>query len=1182
MMPSVGDLAQIFSRDHSSMGGDTTRRPRGGAAAPSSFATVEPAFGGSNNVGGNHRGGDGYYYDDPGLSVGYDPADSSSTTVLQRQPSSQPPPPSFSVVRHSWDSDSQFPIQEIERIKRKTHRLRSQRKQQQQQQQQQELEASSQEGQEVPDWAVAPPLQPQHSSSDSGSPSYPSPPALVRHGLGDFDELDDKVRAFEHAQQRHEAARPPPPPRHHHRGRSNPPPVPHPHDETETDTGTDTGTGTGTGTGTDNSEGRWQHQPHRPHHAWSDDVSSKTNTPTDDDSYRRTPTPTPPPPPSSFTSRAAQVATHTLLRGFHQTRSTRALQAPAPRRPLPPPSGKPPPSSASSAYPQPPGPSSSSARLLDTSDPTTAEESHDTSYSATTPEGNDHDTDTERRLPHHRLSGSGSDDASDPHNHHTGDVDDNWQLHDLCGEAVSTDDVAWRNALHLLSIQPTLARLPDDDGQGWTPLHICCLSVFPPPEYLIRALLYAWPNAAKTPDAGGRLPLHLVAASSAHVKTMRLLVQQHPAALYHTDAHGFVPLHLLLRNLRVSLTTDRARVLLGLDDVTHSTTHGPERGMLPASSAPSSSSSRSLLQRRRQHWHLTLEQLESYRQAQQTYPVTTIRKSGQRERNLDHEAHFDTAAHPPDIRTALQRLRQGKRQQQSRSRRATKRPSKGQLEDTTTDDDEDDDDEEHPAIEVELPNSMLGSTINPAALSAPNSLHLPLHTLVYRSIVDKKVLEREPKSKSPTLPPSPVVDQDDDPEQATSSSSSSTSSEDDDRPRQLSVEHPLDLLRLFVACHPLALVTRDADGMTPLLIALVKGDDPSAVGPSLDEIQLLLGQDPQWPDWALDLPPSPEHSHPARMATRETRQLPLHLVAEELREWEVVRAVHEAYPGAVHEPDHLGRTPLHVALGSYRRLPVDPEILGLLFSDRVAQMRDLHGRLPLDLLLDHPYSLPSKRPQSNVHLSRASVSTFDDSSSILVYQRFIHASLSGAAKPRCRDDATELLRRLQRLPPWLREQACASPLVQNLLVEDVAHPTKCFFVLLEGVLLVALITVFRLQMEQFVAANDANVELSTWYTYAVYGTATLWLTLEVSRWLVAANLGEFRHLVLFHLVSWINGIALFMAITTSVLLYTTRDESQLYALGTAATGFLWISLMGYLSNWSYGVSVFFGGLSKVR
>lgn len=153
-------------------------------------------------------------------------------------------------------------------------------------------------------------------------------------------------------------------------------------------------------------------------------------------------------------------------------------------------------------------------------------------------------------------------DVSDPVTVDTSaDSDDqNLTLHDLCGEAVSTDDIAWRNALCLLATQPTLASAVDR-LQLWTPLHICCLGMSPPPTYIVRAFLYVYPRAAPLADEGGRLPLHLVAASSANVETMQKLVEENPAALYHADDHGLAPLHLLIRNGSVEQTVENAKIL---------------------------------------------------------------------------------------------------------------------------------------------------------------------------------------------------------------------------------------------------------------------------------------------------------------------------------------------------------------------------------------------------------------------------------------------------------------------------------------------------------------------------------------------------------------------------------------------------------------------------------------------
>jgi hypothetical protein len=98
----------------------------------------------------------------------------------------------------------------------------------------------------------------------------------------------------------------------------------------------------------------------------------------------------------------------------------------------------------------------------------------------------------------------------------------------ICVPKPPRDDVTWRNALYLLSTQPHLANTLDC---GWTPLHISCLGTFAPPEFFIRALLVAAPEAARTLDNAGRLPLHLLAATSADPDVLQLLVDENPQSL---------------------------------------------------------------------------------------------------------------------------------------------------------------------------------------------------------------------------------------------------------------------------------------------------------------------------------------------------------------------------------------------------------------------------------------------------------------------------------------------------------------------------------------------------------------------------------------------------------------------------------------------------------------------------
>ena len=123
-------------------------------------------------------------------------------------------------------------------------------------------------------------------------------------------------------------------------------------------------------------------------------------------------------------------------------------------------------------------------------------------------------------------------------------LSNNGALHDLCTQATSRGDRKWGDVVTPLSTQPHLAMLLDN---GWTPLHISCLGSFAPPDFFVHALLTAAPGATQVLDNGGRLPLHLLAATSADPDVMQLLVDEYPCAITSYDDKGMLPLHTLFK-----------------------------------------------------------------------------------------------------------------------------------------------------------------------------------------------------------------------------------------------------------------------------------------------------------------------------------------------------------------------------------------------------------------------------------------------------------------------------------------------------------------------------------------------------------------------------------------------------------------------------------------------------------
>jgi ankyrin repeat protein len=718
-------------------------------------------------------------------------------------------------------------------------------------------------------------------------------------------------------------------------------------------------------------------------------------------------------------------------------------------------------------------------------------------------------------------------------------------LHDLCAEASETEDIAWRNALYLLSIQPKLAAVADE--QQFTPLHVCCLGPDAAPSFMIRALLYTHPAAARTPDEGGRLPLHLVAATSADVESMQLLVNEYPEGVMQADDFGLTPLLLLLRNVQVGWDVERIQILLGR------TTMTPTADEEDEDAAP-----HHFLFRRGSHFKLPAQDVR--RVLQKPRPVTRFTRA-------DHEV--DIAQYPPDIQISLRKLTRWR----SRRREA--------LSLSRTEEEEDDEDDEE---------------LNAAAISTPTTLQLPIHMVLYRAMHQSLSLPLSPSSNSRASHAEEVefdVNSDDDEVDSSPPQSPLRLSprenqrqqkkEDDDASSVVSdrigkshaaSDDVMEVLRLLIEAYPEGLSMRDGEGMTPLMMVLSMDEEL----PSTDLVALLLGRRTSGAtiDWASnDLPlhnlsSSPLWMNPAMVPSSWTKQLPLHIAAEEfLAELPLVQLLFEAYPAAIQVQDANGRTPLHLALSSYRKIPVDPRIMNMLFSDNVAQTRDRKGRRPLDVMLDNPQVLPDYPPFA-WKLAEA-----NEPNAASAYQRFFHASLlhlSSSGTDR------RFLHDLEILPQWMRRQACVSSFVQEMLLEEIATPWKCAVIILDGLLLVALLTVFRLQMNEYIMTGSS---LATWYTFTVFGVAAARFLLLGVLASLATKLGQHRDLILSNLWWWIDYAAMILVTVTSVLFNGTIDDDLLLSLGTGATGFLWWSVIGYLSRWSFSMAVFSGLLSQL-
>ena len=574
-------------------------------------------------------------------------------------------------------------------------------------------------------------------------------------------------------------------------------------------------------------------------------------------------------------------------------------------------------------------------------------------------------------------------------------VNENVALHDLCSEATSPDDVAWRNALYLLAIQPELATVTEE---GWTPLHVCCLGNAPPPDYMVRAILYCESACARAVDSGGRLPLHMVAASSADATIMQLLVEEYPQAVYKTDEHGLTPLHMLLRNDDIVLTMDRVRILLG---------QTISRKGAPAKSKVS--------QRLGQHLELKVEEIN--RMVDRPRPGHAVLDTSfdSQEREQHHETEMNR--YPADVQEGFRKLAQFKRRQRRRRAEGEAEP-----------------------VVINLAQSLENEERNPAAIAAPPGMQLPLHMAVRRSDPDESLFVEE--------------------------------DEDDFDVRNPPPNHN-EIMRVLVSAYPRGLLTRDANGYTPLMVALLNED----CLPSIDLLQLLLGMRTSGyeapPPWADDLPLHEtlegRYTNPAMLPTLDTNQLPLHVAAEEMPSfYAAIESIHSSYPGAVHVQDVRGRTPLHMALRNYQKIQPDPKVVSLLLTDKVAQIRDDDGFLPFDLLVGGAHNLPQEEPMPSLWED----STFDPSS---VYKKFFIFVVMQAPRPRNRVESLVFLQRLRLLPPWLRRQACTVGFIQDMLLQEMSSMGNCALIMFTGVVWVLLLMSYRLQMDEYTSTRSAQV-----------------------------------------------------------------------------------------------------------
>jgi len=197
-------------------------------------------------------------------------------------------------------------------------------------------------------------------------------------------------------------------------------------------------------------------------------------------------------------------------------------------------------------------------------------------------------------------------------------------------------------------------------------------------------------------------------------------------------------------------------------------------------------------------------------------------------------------------------------------------------------------------------------------------------------------------------------------------------------------------------------------------------------------------------------------------------------------------------------------------------------------------MRDDRDQSPLDWVLLHPNCL--KAPSSSLSSTAASNN---------VYMQFLRASI-GSSSPSVLESKM-IVHKFARLPSWLRRQACGCSTVQRVIVEELTNPFVTALILLSGCILIALITFFRIMMDEYMESVRGNVTtLTEWYGITTFALGVSHMGFQLFIWMGNLYIDEVFNQCVTSYWRWMDIIAggLVLLSTTAV----AREKPQLAVL----------------------------------
>jgi hypothetical protein len=147
-----------------------------------------------------------------------------------------------------------------------------------------------------------------------------------------------------------------------------------------------------------------------------------------------------------------------------------------------------------------------------------------------------------------------------------------------------------------------------------------------------------------------------------------------------------------------------------------------------------------------------------------------------------------------------------------------------------------------------------------------------------------------------------------------------------------------------------------------------------------------------------------------------------------------------------------------------------------------------------------------------------------------------------------------------------------------MLIYEIASPEKCAFITFNGIVMALLLLMFRLQMDDYTSTGSAQV----YYLPFVYLLGSLILLGQFINFCIATSHSVFWSQCMLNIWPWIDIVSVSVAMAaTSLIQGESADVAGIASVGTAATGLLWASMIGYIARWWYGMAVFMGRTLRV-